>query len=639
MTTQRLHALLVAHLLLITAACAQADDTSAAAGPVEVAEYTIEQFMGSTSYGGSSFSPDGEKILVRHNGSGIFNVYSVAVDGGEAVQLTSSETDGNFAVSYFRSDERFLYRADQGGNELNHVYVQDPDGQVTDLTPGENHTASFAGWTSDGSAFFLQSNERDPQAFDLYRYDAESYDRAMVFKNTEGFFPGPLSRDGGKLTLIRVMTTNDTDVWVQDLASGERTHITPHEGDVKSGPADFTPDGSALLYTTDEGREFQALMRYDLASGEKTVVADPPWDVQGAGYSRDGRYLVVSVNADARTDLQVLDASTMEEVTLPAVPDADIVGLGFSADDSEMAFYASSSRRPADLYVQGLGGGGSPSRLTNSLHADIDAGHLVDAKVVRFESYDGLEIPGVLYKPHGASSTNQVPALVWVHGGPGGQSRLGYNGIRQYLVNHGYVVYAINNRGSSGYGKTFFAADDQRHGEADLGDVVASKEMLAATGYVDPARIGIIGGSYGGYMVLAALTLQPEEFEVGVDLFGISNWVRTLENIPPWWGARRDALYAELGDPTTDRERLEWISPIFNADKIVRPLMVLQGANDPRVLQVESDDIVEAARANGVPVEYVVFPDEGHGFRNRDNRITGYRAILDFLNEHLVAGG
>jgi len=233
------------------------------------------------------------------------------------------------------------------------------------------------------------------------------------------------------------------------------------------------------------------------------------------------------------------------------------------------------------------------------------------------------------------SADNKAPALVLVHGGPGGQAQVGYFALTQALVNHGYVVYDINNRGSSGYGKTFFAMDDRKHGEADLADVVASKAMLVATGYVDPERIGIIGGSYGGYMVLAALTLQPDAFKVGVDLFGISNWSRTLSSIPTWWGSARDVLYAELGDPKTDAERLRRISPLFHAEQIKAPLRVLQGANDPRVLQVESDEIVAAAKKNGVPVEYIVFPDEGHGFVKKDNEIKGYGAVIAFLDKYL----
>ena len=259
-------------------------------------------------------------------------------------------------------------------------------------------------------------------------------------------------------------------------------------------------------------------------------------------------------------------------------------------------------------------------------------------RVVRFKSYDDVEIPGVLYRPHQASPDAKAPALVLVHGGPGGQAQVGYFALTQALVNHGYVVFDINNRGSSGYGKTFFALDDKKHGEADLGDVVASKRMLAETGFVDTTKIGIIGGSYGGYMVLAALTLQPDAFKVGVDLFGISNWIRTLESIPPYWAAFRDALYAELGDPKADSARLRRISPLFNADKITAPLMVLQGANDPRVLKAESDDIVAAVRKKGVPVEYVIFPDEGHGFVKKQNEISGYTQVLTFLDRYLKGG-
>jgi dipeptidyl aminopeptidase/acylaminoacyl peptidase len=396
----------------------------------------------------------------------------------------------------------------------------------------------------------------------------------------------------------------------------------------------FSADGTVLYLTTDEGREFTHLVRYDLGSGDREVVVESDWDVARATTSKGGKYLLVAINNDARTEVRIYETATMQQLSLPEIPAGDIGSMSVSRDEQTMAFYVSGDRNPNDLFVYEIGGD-APRQLTSSLSPAIDPGHLVEGRVVRFNSWDGLEIPGVLYTPHGAGPDNRVPAVVWVHGGPGGQSRIGYFGLIQYLVNHGYAVYAINNRGSSGYGKTFNQLDDRNHGEGDLGDCVASKKMLVETAYADPERIGITGGSYGGYMVLAALTLQPEEFAVGVDIFGISNWIRTLENIPPWWEAMREALYREMGDPGEDVERLTRISPLFNADKIVRPLMVLQGANDPRVLQVESDDIVEAARANGVPVEYVVFDDEGHGFQKKENQLSGYKAILAFLDEHL----
>ena len=395
----------------------------------------------------------------------------------------------------------------------------------------------------------------------------------------------------------------------------------------------------ALLHADDvNGREFQALFRYDLFARDTEILVAPRWDVMSASLSRSGQYLVVRVNSAARTELRIYDAHTLEELPLPTVADASVTSVTFDPYEERIAYYAEGDRSPRDLYVTALRGG-QPVRMTRSLNPEIDPADLVEGEAVVFESYDGLEIPGILYRPHDASPDSPVPALVSVHGGPGGQSRHGYSALRQYPVNHGYGVYLINNRGSSGYGKTFFHADDKQHGEADLGDVVASKQMLIETGWVDPERIGIIGGSYGGYMVLAAQAFEPDVFRVGVDIFGVSNWLRTLENIPPWWEAQRDLLYDELGDPAEDEERLRRISPLFHAENIRSPLIVLQGANDPRVLQVESDEIVEAVRANGVPVEYLVFPDEGHGFQNRANEVEGYRAILDFLEEHLRGSG
>jgi dipeptidyl aminopeptidase/acylaminoacyl peptidase len=275
-------------------------------------------------------------------------------------------------------------------------------------------------------------------------------------------------------------------------------------------------------------------------------------------------------------------------------------------------------------------------RLTDTLNPEIDAQDLVEGEVIRYESFDGLEIPAVFYKPHQASKANKVPALVWVHGGPGGQSRLNYFALIQFLVNHGYAIVAVNNRGSSGYGKTFYKMDDQKHGDVDLKDCIAAKDFLAGTGYIDTEKIGIIGGSYGGYMVMAALTFAPEEFTVGVNIFGVTNWLRTLKSIPPYWESYRKALYAEMGDPfSADSTRLFNISPLFHAENVTKPLMVLQGVNDPRVLQVESDEMVAAVRANGLPVEYVLFEDEGHGFVKKKNEIKGYGQILTFLDRYL----
>jgi dipeptidyl aminopeptidase/acylaminoacyl peptidase len=346
----------------------------------------------------------------------------------------------------------------------------------------------------------------------------------------------------------------------------------------------------------------------------------------------------VGINNDARTEIRVYEAATHQPVGLPAIPDGDITGVVFSPSERYMAFYVNGDRSPSNLYVLDMQTR-EVRRLTDSMNPEIDPAHLVDGAVVRYPSYDGVEVPSVQYVPHGAGPGNRVPAILWIHGGPGGQTRLGYAAARQFMVNHGYAVLAVNNRGSSGYGKTFFAMDDRRHGEADLDDVVWAKRYLAAQPWADTTKVVILGGSYGGYLTLAGVTFRPDAFAAGVDLFGISNWVRTLESIPPWWEAFKEALYAEMGDPATDRERLQRISPLFHADRIARPLMVLQGANDPRVLKVESDEIVQAIRDRGGIVEYVIFPDEGHGFVKKENQITAWRAVLTFLDRHVKGVG
>ncbi|UCC71835.1 MAG: S9 family peptidase [Gemmatimonadota bacterium] len=600
-----------------------------------VTQYTIEDFLGTTTVRGTSFAPDKSKVLVSSNETGVYNAFAIPVAGGEPIQLTESTTDGIFVESYFPDDERFIYLADEGGNELDHVYVRELDGSVTDLTPGEGLKADFLGWAQDDRSFFVSTNERDNRFFDIYEITLDGFDRTLIYQDETGYQFADISPDKRYLVFGKPETMNDSDIYLFDRQTGVMEHLTPHEGEIAYHPQTFSPDGSSLYILTDEDSEFSYLVRHDLASSRREVVEQPDWDVWYGYFSKHGKYLVIGINNDARTEIRVYDAQTMTQIQLPEMPAGDITSVGFSRDEEVMAFYVSGSRNPRDLFVYDLSGD-EPRQLTNTLNPNIDSNDLVGAEVVRFASYDGVEIPGVLYRPHQVSPEAKGPALVWVHGGPGGQSRVGYSGLIQYLVNHRYVVYAINNRGSTGYGKTFYKMDDRQHGEADLADCIASKEMLIATGYVDEDRIGIIGGSYGGYMVLAALTLAPEEFAVGVDMFGISNWIRTLESIPPWWEAFREALYTELGDPAEDSERLHRISPLFNAQNITKPLMVLQGTNDPRVLQVESDEIVEAARANGVPVEYIIFDDEGHGFIKKENQLEGYRAILEFLDQYLM---
>ena len=611
-----------------------------AAAEVTVPRYSAEAFFGTTTYllasgAGYAFSPDGGRLLISSDETGIFNAYALPVDGGPAQALTQSADKTTFAISWFPEDERILVTHDEGGDELNHVLVREADGTLHDLTPGENLKAGFLAWSDDGRHFYLVTTERNGQSFDVYRYATADYSRELVFENP-GFEVAAISGDGRWLALDKPRTSADSDIYVVDLAAAEPEPklVTAHDGNVAHSTYAIRPDNETLVYATNEHGEFNQAWTLNLLSGERAPLVTAAWDVSYVSYSTSGRYRVVGVNADARTEVTITDTVHGTELQLPELPPGDLRNVRFDSDQQQIALIVNADDSPSNVWRIDLETG-QAQRLTDALNPAIDPAYLVKSEVVRYPSFDGLEIPAILYKPVGASAENPAPALVWVHGGPGGQTRTGYSATIQHLVNHGYAVLGANNRGSSGYGKTFFHMDDKRHGEEDLQDIVWGRKYLESLDWVDGERVGVIGGSYGGYMVAAALAFEPEAFDVGIDIFGVTNWVRTLESIPPWWESFKEALYDEMGDPATDAERHRRISPLFHADNIVKPLLVIQGANDPRVLQVESDELVAAVRANEVPVEYIVFPDEGHGFTKKANRITASEAFVQFLNLYL----
>lgn len=596
--------------------------------------YTIEQFMATTSVSGASFSRDEKQVLFSSNASGIFNAYVLPVGGGTPRALTNSTTDSTYAVGFFYNDDRILFTRDQGGNEQNHLFVRELDGSERDLTPGAKLKASFAGWQPDGNAFYVATNERDPKYFDLYRYDAKTYARTLVYQNETGRTVSAISRDGRWLALDKPNTTADSDVYLYNVQTRETKHISQHQGTASYSAEDFDPESKRLLFATNDGGEFTRIRAYDLATGAVSDVEKADWDIAGTGYSRNGRHRISYVNEDGSIRMRVVDSASEKPVALPKTSGGEMRGAVFSNSGNLVAFYVNGDRSPNNLYVHDFRNK-KTTQLTRSLSPEIDPNDLVEAEVVRFKSFDGTVIPSIFYKPKGASNANKVPAVVYVHGGPGGQTMRGYSAQIQYLVNHGYAVLGINNRGSSGYGKTFFTADDRKHGHEPLWDCVEAKTWLASLGWVDPERIGIMGGSYGGYMTLAAMAFRPEAFKVGIDIFGVSNWIRTLESIPPYWESQRKALYDEIGDPVKDKDFLTATSPLFHAANIRKPLMVIQGANDPRVIKPESDEIVEAVRKNKVEVEYVVFADEGHGFSKKKNQAEASAKILAFLDKHL----
>lgn len=601
--------------------------------------YTIDQFLKTTSVGGGYFNSDESRMLVHSNETGIYNAYSIDISTGEKTPVTRSDTESVFAVGYMPGSDSILYSSDKGGNEINHLYLQDSAGEVRELTRGDETRETFFLFSHDLHSFFTGNNSRDARFMDVYEWNLETLEPELIYKNEDGLDCSRISWDKRWMALERTHNDFDSDLYLVDReGNGSPKMISIEEGEINHHAAEFTPDNSTLLYLTDKDSDWLYLMSYNLETGERTEVFRPEkWDVSYVSYSYNGKYRVLGINENAVTRLIITDVETGGELQLPNLPQGDLTGVVFSKSGKLMRFYLVNDDAPANLFIYNLETG-NLKQLTDNLNPEIHAGHLVKSELITMQARDGLEFYGYLYKPVEASAESKVPALLQIHGGPGGQSRPMYSGTKQFMVNHGYAIFDLNYRGSSGFGRTFSMADDQKHGKEPLWDCVDAKDWLKANvDWVDPGKIGILGGSYGGYMVMAALAFEPEEFAVGVNLFGVTNWVRTLKSIPPWWESFKFALYRELGNPETQEDMLREISPLFHADKITKPVIILQGANDPRVLQVESDEMVEAIREKGGIVEYVLFDDEGHGFSKTANQIRGWNAVLGFTDKYLKA--
>ena len=599
-----------------------------------VTQYSIEQFYKSSDVFGGAFTTDDSKLLITSNESGIFNAYEIDIVSGQKRALTNSAKESIFASSYVPGTHNLIYSSDKGGNEISHLYLK-ADTIVKDLTPGAQEKANFDRWSRDGKFMYYSSNKRNPQYFDQYKMDTATWTPVMIYKNDNGFDVSAVADNERYLVLTENLTTSSNNIFLVDQQTRQTKKINPDSAETNNFPLSFSKDNTTLYFITDDGSEFTYVVKYDIASGKKEKLYETKWDVAYMAISFNEKYRVIYVNEDGKNTLHLFDHQTGKELEFPKIEDANILGVGISRSENKMRLTVGSSKAPNNMYVYDFNTK-ELKKLTNTLNPEMKEEDLVAGKVVRYKSFDGLEIPAIYYKPHQADKDNKVPAIVFVHGGPGGQAGLFYSSLIQYLVNHGYAVMDVNNRGSSGYGKTFYKMDNRNHGDKDLRDVVWGKKYLASLPYVDSGKIGILGGSYGGYMTVAALCFHPDEFKTGVNLFGVVNWPRTLKEIPPYWESFRKALYEELGDPNTaDSVRLQQYSPLLHASNIKKPLMVLQGANDPRVLQKESDEIVAAVKKNNVPVEYVLFPDEGHGFNKKENEIKGYGQILKFLDTHL----
>ena len=541
-------------------------------------------------------------------------------------------------------DGRLLYMRDTGGNEKQQLFLLSEDGSPEiNLTRGfEDVTHSFGAWAKDGSAVYFAANRRNPALFDFYKQSLDG-EAILVWQNdTPGYLTNvDIAPDGQRAVVVRTSSSFSHTLLEIDLTSGTARQWLASDEAVRFTAAHYAADGRALYLITDLDADFLYIARLDLDTGTPERLVAPKWDCDGMALAPDGHSLAYIVNVEGAHHLHLYDLATGATRTAPDIAELAGVIRGdrpiFSPDGQRIAFAFTSATRAADIYVWDLIED-TVYPVTRSSHGGLATKDFVAPELIRYPTFDAFAdgtprtIPAWFFKPPDKSN-EPLPAVVVVHGGPEGQFQPLFTFFIQYLVNNGYAVLAPNVRGSTGYGKAYSHLDDVEKRMDSVADLAHAAHWLKAQPGIDGERIVVYGGSYGGFMVLAALTAYPELWAAGVDIVGISNFVTFLENTSAYRRAHREAEYGSLA---RDRDFLERIAPIRHVDNIVAPLFVVHGANDPRVPLSEAQQLVTALQARGIPVKFQVFDDEGHGVVKLKNKLVMYPAIVQFLDKHLA---
>jgi dipeptidyl aminopeptidase/acylaminoacyl peptidase len=586
-----------------------------------------------------AFTADGSQLLFASNMSGQFNLWRVPVEGGWPDQLTAFTDETVRGAGVSPTDGRILLCADHDGDEFHQLYMLDGDrGWPDKLTdePQVQHYVGGAAWAPDGTKFAYAANARNPSDMEVWVRDVGSGETRAVFGEGMFSFPGQFSPDGSKLLTLDFRNNSDASIHLVDLETGETRELTPHDDDAifLSGP--WAPDGSGFYMLTDAGSEFRGLAFYDLASDRYEWVEEPTHDVDDVTASTDGRVLAWLVNDNGYDRLHLRDLETGSDLPEPDLPPGSrphLTGaeppLALSPDGSHAALILSTPRRPAEAWVVETATG-KANPVTDSRMGGLYEDDLVDVELVSYPSFDGREIPAWLYRPQ---SEGKVPVVLSIHGGPEAQEKPLYQPLYQYLLSRGIAVLATNIRGSTGYGKSYQRLVQRDWGGGDMQDWEHAVKWLRERDWVEPEKIGVHGGSYGGFAVLTCVTRLPQYWAAAVDIFGPSNLVTFAKAVPPTW---KRFIARFVGDPETEADFLMERSPITYVENVKAPLLVIQGATDPRVVKGESDQLVEKLQSLGREVEYVVFDDEGHGFTKRPNELKAYGLAAEWLERHLL---
>jgi dipeptidyl aminopeptidase/acylaminoacyl peptidase len=603
--------------------------------------FSIDRYLNIRAAVGPSFSPDGRFVTFLTNTTGVGQLWQVPVGGGWPAQLTfTSESirGGHYSPRKYE----LIYSMDTGGNERTQLYRLHGVGAtdhdlgdgwvVDDLTRQPRAIHSFGGWSRDGERFAFSANREEPSRFDVYVQKIGDAEARLLHKGPGGYYLAvSWAPDDRSLLVERSESNINQDLYVLDVATGQARHLTPHEGDAQYHSPCWSADSKAVYCaSTAGGRDLAGLAQIDVATGKLSYLETPEHEVEHVFTSPKGRWLAWLLNVEGQSELKLRDLKSGKTLSPPGLPLGVVSAVEFTQDDGKLALVFDGPRYNPDVWVWDLGSN-QLRRLTEASRAGIPFEQFVEPELIHYKSFDGRTIPAWFYRP-AAQGGRLPPVIVYPHGGPESQTRPNFSALFQYFVQRGYAILAPNVRGSSGHGTAFMNLDNTTKRMDSVADLAHAAYWLRDQKQGDPKRVAVYGGSYGGFMVLAAVTHYPDLWAAGIDVVGICNFVTFMEKTGAYRRAHREAEYGNLRE---HRDFFEKISPIHHVDKITCPMMVIHGANDPRVPVEEAQQIVAALRKRSVPVEYLRYEDEGHGLVKLKNRLDAYPKMADFLDKYL----
>lgn len=609
----------------------------------DLQQLSIEKLYMTRSVGGADWSPDRKQVVFVSNISGRNNLWLVASASGWPKQLTMS--DQRQASPAWSPDGKWIaYISDTDGNELWDIYlVSSATGEVVNLTASRDTADEAPAWSPDGKQIAYMRKDKTSPSFEIDIVDVETRKTRHITRNSPrdlGNMNPIWSRDGKFLAFTQEHASGkNSNIILADLATGSLVNLTAHQGDQTYDASEFSPDGTKLLITSNSANGYDNVGLLDIATKNIQWLTHDKWEISAGGFSPDGKTVTWTANVDGNEDIFIHDLSTGKTESLPLAKGVNSLAgsaSSFTTDGSKLLYYHNGATAPNDLWALDLKTRASV-QITHSLIAGVRTQDMVEPSLVQYPSKDGKwTISAFAYVPHNIFRNGRYPAIVYIHGGPTAQSVNSFNRIIQYMNNQGYVVIAPNYRGSTGYGKEFQDANRKDAGGGELQDVIDAAEFIKGSGFVDPKKVIVMGGSYGGYLSMMAVTKAPELWAAAVPIVPFVNWFTEFENEDPQL-QEFDRLF--MGDPVKDKALWQDRSPINFIDRIKAPILLLAGGNDPRCPKSEAQQVADAIKKRGGKVQLKIYENEGHGFARVENQIDAYKRVSDFLKLYVPSPG